>query len=177
MKTKNLLFALIAIATTFSLGSCKKDKDTPSNSFSYNSQNYLTPTAAGSGEASESARYTDVYFSSIDPTNSATLTGKASQGFIEFAIYPLVAGKYTFKVFDAPDFDGTKNFAAADFDMNMTMANSQMDFATGTHLSEDDITDGTITVAKNGDVYTFTYSITYKSGILTGSYTGKVAGL
>lgn len=176
MKTRNLLFALIAIAASLSLGSCKKDKGAPANSFTYNGQTFLTPLASGTGENSQSALYTDVDFTSLDPNDPASIT-KVSQAFIEFAIYPLVAGKYTYKAFDAPDFDGTKNFAAADFNMNMNPLSSDLELALGTQLNEEDITDGTITVAKSGDVYTFTYSITYKSGIVTGNYSGKIAGL
>ncbi|MDH7464297.1 hypothetical protein QEG73_23570 [Chitinophagaceae bacterium 26-R-25] len=176
MKTKGLLFGLIAIASTLTLGSCKKDS-TPSNSFSYNSKNYETLYAFGSGESSGAASYTDVTFLSYNPTLTNTTT-KVSVGFIEFGTSPVVAGTYTYKAFDdISGFDATKNFAAADFGINMDFKDGQYDDATGTQLNEGDITAGTITVAKNGDVYTFTYNITYKTGTVSGKYSGKVPGL
>ncbi|MBV4360018.1 hypothetical protein [Pinibacter aurantiacus] len=175
MKTKGLLFGLIAIVSTFTLGSCKKD-NTPSNSFSYNSQSYETLYAFGAGESSGSASYTDVTFLSYNPTLSATTT-KVSAGFIEFGSFPLAAGTYTYKAFDDPAFDATKNFADADFGINMNFKDGDYDDASGTQLNEADITSGTITVEKSGDVYTFTYNITYKTGTVSGRYNGKVTGL
>jgi hypothetical protein len=176
MKTKGLLFGIIAIASAFTLGSCKKNNSAAANSFSYNSQTYETPYALADGESSASAQYTDVTFLSYNP-GIATTSGKVSVGFIEFAMSPLVAGTYTYKSFDDPAFDATKNFAAADFGLGMNLQNGAPDDTSGTQLNEGDITAGTITVAKSGDVWTFTYNITYKSGTVTGQYNGKVTGL
>lgn len=175
MKAKRLLFAVVAIAATFTLGSCKKD-NSPSSSFSYNSQNYETPYAFGSGESDGTAAYTNVSFFSFTP-GAVTATSKVSTAFIEFGVYPLAAGTYTFKSFDDATFDPTKNFAGADFGIGMNVTDGSQDESTGTQLSEDDVTAGTITVAKSGDVWTFTYNITYKTGVVNGKYSGKVTGL
>ncbi|MDI3322650.1 hypothetical protein [Pinibacter soli] len=176
MKTKGLLFGLIAIVASFTMGSCKKDNGTPANSFTYASQSYQTPYAAGSGEASAGAEYTDLTFLSVDPSKILT-SGKISMGFIEFASYPLTAGTYTFKAFGSDGFDKKKNFSSADFGINMDIKNGTPDDTSGTQLIEDDLTGGTITVAKSGDVYTITYNLTYKSGTISGQYNGKISGL
>lgn len=175
MKAKSLLFALIAIASTFTLGSCKKD-NSPAKSFSYNSTNYETPYSFAYGEKSDNVEYTDLAFISFNPVQQ-TYTGKVSTGVIEFAINPLVPGTYTYKAFDAEGFDKTKNFASSDFSLGMQYNSGVSDDATGTQLSSDDLTAGTVTITKNGTSYSVSYNLTYKSGAVSGQYNGLISGL
>jgi hypothetical protein len=176
MKTKSLLFGLIAVAASFTFGSCKKNNDAPANSFTYDSQSYQTPYAAGSGEASAGAEYSDLMFFSLNPLQLAS-SSKVSIAMIEFANYPVAAGTYTFKDFSDASFDKTKNFSSANFGINMDIKNGTWDDTSGSQLNEGDLTAGTITVAKSGDVYTITYNLTYKSGAVSGQYNGKISGL
>jgi hypothetical protein len=165
---KKLVFGVLA-AVLF-ISACKKD-DTktaaPGSYFSFNDTTVLASHGYVTyGENSTSG----ASFIFIDTPLVATFTGKASA--INFLVDTVILGQtYTYKADTSATFDKTKNFYDAVAEYKADWVNGAFTGNT-TGRSFEDVTAGSFTINKSGDIYTFTYSAEFPAGKITGNFNG-----
>lgn len=175
---------LIQFLTTILIGSlliagCKKDESDPPNSFKYNEKESLIGTAfAGNlGEVSAGSYGYYVYF--LENTLTVQYVNSGPDEITGIGDYMMIAmvssdstglkpGEYTYSSSETtfnPNTFGYESGMLIDYD-------GSTDLYTGLML----FNGGKITVSKNGDDYTFNFSIsTTVNSTITGFYKGKLS--
>lgn len=163
----NLSFLLLLLPLTVVFTSCKKDKDNPKSYFTYEGKTYEIKTAQHVADGD----FSSTMFTSIDAT-SAGQSGKVSMISFLFAKPELAAGTYTYKDDSDPAFDDTKNFFAASAFIDIAYQNGSMDETSGTTLEQ--LTSGSITVAKDGSSFNISYELNFNGKAVSGKYSGAI---
>jgi hypothetical protein len=159
----NLSFFALLLPVIVVFSSCKKDKDdAPASYFTYDGKTYETKHA----DAEAEGEFATATFASVE-MGSAT-SGKVSMVSFMFGQPELKAGTFTFKSSADDAFDATKNFFGAFAVIDFEAANQQ----SGTWLEE--ITAGTITIAKDGTNYNITYELNFDGKVVSGKYSGAI---
>lgn len=155
----SFLVLLMPLAVTFT--SCKKDKDEPSNYFTYEGKTYQTTIAQNASEGD----ITSTTFASATPGQTS---GKVSMINIMFWTTSLQPGTYSYKDFTDETFDAAKHFAGAFALIDVEYSNQ----GSGTTLES--ITAGTVTIAKDGTNYNVTYELNFDGKSVSGKYSGAI---
>jgi hypothetical protein len=166
---KKLAFSLLAAVLLF--GACKKDDEKASNnSFTVNGKTYQTPHGliVDRGEEGEI-----VILSSIDVSDK-TISGKVNA--VDIYLDDFTDGlTYTYMSFDDAGFDAKKNFSAATLINDIEYTKGVYDNTTGT--STDDIKTGTVSVKRNNNNVTISYTLEFADATVKGQYEGPLTTL
>jgi hypothetical protein len=161
---KKLAFSVLAALLLFSACNKAEDKkDVSSFSFSSN-ETAETPYGFIDDYGDEGMNIT---FADI-PSNSK-YTGKVS--LMQLHLYTLAPGTYTYLSGDSARFNTSKNFPSAICYHKAAITNGVVDTNSGTNPG--DPTAGTVTLKKDGEIYTITYDISYGITQVRGRYIGK----
>ncbi len=163
----NLSFLLLLLPFTVVFTSCKKDKDDPKSYFTYEGKTYEIKTAQHYGDE----EFSSTMFTSIDAT-SASQSGKVSMISFLFGQPELTAGTYTYKDDSDPAFDAAKNFVGASALIDLAYQNGSADETSGTTLEQ--LTSGSITVAKDGTTFNISYELNFNGKVVSGKYSGAI---
>jgi hypothetical protein len=164
---KNLAFSLLAAVLLIS--ACEKDdnKTTAAGSFTFNNEAAISIPYGFIQDYGVDGN--DISFSDINIATDTAYAGKVS--YLQFSLATLTPGTYTYLSNDSTGYDATKNFSFAILLYKADMAEGSIDGDTGTNPGNP--TGGTITLKKDGETYTFTYTIQFGTSKVTGSYVGK----
>lgn len=164
---KNLAFSVLAAILFFS--ACKKDdKSTPASSSSFKLDNN-TSVKTPYGFIQDFGGYNfNIGFATVDLVTNNSYNGKIS--LLTFNLATLTPGTYTYLSHDDTGYDSTKNFTYADCVYDSNMTEGSIDVNIGTYRNNP--TNGTITLKKDGDTFTFIYEIQYGTSKVTGTYVG-----
>lgn len=164
MKRSLRAFAVMTLLLA-AFSSCKKDnKNGSSNSFTYDSKTYETP----SGQYITYGSMSQLVLASTEISSTQGYSGTISYVYFSFQNKGIAEGTYTFNNDD--DFDAGKNFSQAQAGLNLVIKDGETTGGTGLN----NISAGTVTITKDGSNYSITYSITFSDG--TGTFTGKYNG-
>lgn len=174
MKLMKRTFRALAILTLFaaSFSSCKKD-DKPAStadagSLTVDSKTYATNI--GAFVKYNNSDYGQLVITTDSNVFKSPYTGKVSLVDIGLDLGSITEGTFTYKSSDDEAFDAKKNFYFASVGADVTVTNSSP--SGGTML--EDVTDGTLTVAKSATGYTITYTLKFGDQTVTGKYVGSV---
>ena len=162
----NLSLLAFILPLTLVFTSCKKDKDGPSNYFTYEGKTYETNHAQSTDEGG----YASTVFTSMDITSTGA-SGKLNAVNILFGKPELIAGTFTYKEEDDPQFDGTKNFFDAVVLVDVAFSNGSPDM-NGNILET--ITAGSVTISKDGSSFNVSYELNFDGKIVSGKYSGAI---
>jgi hypothetical protein len=162
---KKLAFSVLAAVLLVS--ACKKDDNDAASSFKLD-KNAAVATPYGFIQ-DYGVDGNDISFATYNPSVDTSFTGKGS--YLQFSLETLTPGTYTYFSNDSAGYDAAKNFDYAAFLLNGDIKKGQPDESTGTFAEK--ATGGSITMKKDGEIYTFTYAIAFGTSTVSGTYVGK----
>lgn len=168
MKTLNMM--AVAVFATLAFASCKKDSDSASSTgnFTFKGTKYDAQYATFVPSGDQML----VEFTSIQPF-SANYPSKGNYLDFTFVVKDTTAvptGTFTLNNEYDPNFDQTKNYVAAGYIIGENFTTFNYDYSGSVDA-------GTITITKNGNSYSATYSVYSGSDSLKGSYNGTISKL
>ncbi|WP_108867559.1 lipocalin family protein [Aquimarina aquimarini] len=83
----------------------------------------------------------------------------------------IIPGTYTFLSDTDQNYDASKNFFDAESGIDLKITNGEADLSSGYF---ENITSGTITIEKENNTYTITYSLVFTEGTFEGNYSGAI---
>jgi hypothetical protein len=165
---KKLAFSLLAAVLFF--GACKKDDDkAPAGSFTIDGKTYQTSNGYIVDHGTDSQ---DLSFTSIDNSAFENFTGKANGVNIE--LKTITDQTYTYLPSVSDDYDNTKNFRYASVSTEIAYVKGEEDLSSTTGAYYYDLKAGSVTVKKNGDRYTVSYTLEFADATVKGQYEGSL---
>jgi hypothetical protein len=166
---KKLAFSLLAAVLLF--GACKKDDDKASSgSFTIDGKSYQAPKGLLLDYGADGQ---DLSFSNADYSTFNDFTGKVNAVDIELKTFT-ADQTYTYLSSASDDYDNKKNFSYASVISDLAYIKGLPDPSSTTGDYYYDLKGGSVTIKKNGDRYTVSYTLEFADATVKGQYEGSL---